>query len=147
MLQQRRPLVIPVLLSAAIVLALVFGLAAVLFGCAGNPLSAAHTPEQRAYALYGEFVIFEEQAVALRSSGELTPPLLVAIQKADMIAKPTADALLQATQDVIAAQRQLDSGSGSPEKLKIATDNLTRWVTQGQTDITNLASAVKGKAP
>lgn len=120
-----------------------------LLGCQSNPVAIAKTPLQSAYAVYGGFVIVEEQAAQLKKSGALAsqPVILDEIIAADRLAKPSADALLQATLDALAAQHALSAGNGSPEKMQIATDNLTHWVTQAQIDILALTSAVQGAKP
>lgn len=113
-----------------------------LYGCITHPVNVTKNTEQRAYALYGEFVIFEEQAAQLRNS--VTPQIFVVIQHADAIAKPTADSLLQAVRDYDAVATQVRAGAGTENQLSTVTANLEKWVTQADTDIASLISAVKG---
>lgn len=113
-------------------------------GCVSNPLTSAHDTQQRAYALYGEFVIFEQQAAAIRT--QIPPRQYAPIQKADAIAKPTADALLQAVRDYDAARHSIKIGDDNTA-LVTATTNLQKWVTQAQSDITALTTAVTGATP
>jgi len=70
-------------------------------GCSSTPVALAQTPLQRAYALYGEFVVAEEAAADLRQRGLLYGAPLKGVQQADALAKPLADALLQATRDYL----------------------------------------------
>jgi hypothetical protein len=114
-------------------------------GCQSNPLTSAHTPLQKAYALYGEFVIVEEQAAQLKSTPNTPVALKRALQLADARAQPSANALLQATLDYTAASRELAQGTGTPEKLQITQTHLNQWIAQTETDITVLLHAVEGK--
>lgn len=112
-------------------------------GCASNPVAAAQDSEQRAYALYGTFVIVEEQAAKLISSPQVPNQIVSAIKLADSRAKPSADALVQAVRDYDDASHQLKAGSGSADKVNIASANLLKWVSQAQTDVSALVAAVK----
>lgn len=97
-------------------------------GCAAlNPFSAANTLEQKSYALYGSFVIFEEQAAKIIQSPEVRASLKRDIQQADAVAKPAADQLKVAADSLIAAKRQLDAGATDKAKVRIAADNLSDW--------------------
>lgn len=116
----------------------------VLQGCANNPITAAKTIDQKAYALYGTFVVFEEQAVAIVVSPATPSTVKDAIRKADNIAKPVADGLLVAVRQYLVVQRQLAAGTTTNDKLAIATANLEKWVTQGEPAIRNLVVAVVG---
>lgn len=130
-------------LGGALVALLLLTLA--LYGCITRPVSVAKDSEQRAYALYGEFVIFEEEASRLR--GSVPAAVYVGVQRADAVAKPTADSLLQAVHDYDTISAQLRAGNSTQDKLTVATSNLQTWVTQAETDVENLVSAVKGAKP
>lgn len=72
-----------------------------LAACSGinlqiNPFGPADSLEQRAFAAYGAFVVAEEQAVILVRDKRIPVSVRKAIQQADRVAKPAADALLQA---------------------------------------------------
>lgn len=112
-------------------------------GCAVNPISGAEDSEQRAYAIYGTFVIVEEQAATLVGSPQVSNSVVSAIRLADSHAKPSADALVQAVRDYDAASHALKVGSGTASQLGIASTNLQRWVGQARTDVTALVNAVK----
>ncbi len=64
-------------------------------GCASiqevNAVAAADTVEQRAFALYGSFVVVEEQAAVLVRNKAIPKGIRKAIQAADAKAKPLAD--------------------------------------------------------
>lgn len=118
---------------------------AICFGCQSNPVTVAKTPLQKAYAVYGEFVIAEETAQALIYTKTTPPSIVVGIKRADALAKPSADALLKATLDVLDATREINAGTGSQDKLNIVQTNLAQWLAKAQTDITALTTAVQGK--
>lgn len=113
-----------------------------LHGCTANPVRASQNTAQTAYALYGEFVIFEQQAAQLRA--QLPKNEFVVIQQADNIAKPTVDALLQAVRDYENAQTALQHNTGNAAKLATVTQNLQKWVAQANTDINHLVQAIRG---
>lgn len=128
--------------AVAIMLALCFTLGKIQ-GCANSPVIVAQDSEQRAYAIYGTFVIVEEQAAGLVGSPGVPNTVVVAIRQADAKAKPSADALVQAVRDYDAASHQLKTGGGSADKVSIASSNLVKWVSQAQTDVAALVAAVK----
>ncbi len=68
-----------------------------LGGCASvqevNAVAAADTLEQRAFALYGSFVVVEEQAAVLVRDKAVPKSVRKAVQAADAKAKPLADRL------------------------------------------------------
>lgn len=70
---------------------------AILGGCGTvqevNAVATASTLEQRAFALYGTFVVLEEQAAVLVRDRSIPKDVRKAIQRADKIAKPLADRL------------------------------------------------------
>lgn len=111
---------------------------------ASNPISKAETTEQRAFATYGTFVIIEEQAAKLVSSGELTRSAVIAIGRADERAKPVADTLLDATLEFTVMRIEYESGGTGEQKFVSAMNELDGWVTRARPLIANLISAVKG---
>jgi hypothetical protein len=116
-----------------------------LTGCQSNPLTVAQDPLQKAYALYGEFVIVEEQAAALRANGTLAGTSLATVQRLDAKAKPSADALLKAVLDYESIAAQVKTGTSSADKLNLAKANVQSWVNTATNDITALVNAVKGQ--
>jgi hypothetical protein len=112
-----------------------------------NPLSKAQTLEQKAYALYGQFTIVEEQAASLVQEASVPASAKKAIAQADAVAKPVADKLLAATLAVDRARDDLAAGRTTEEKLLIATANLQRWYDEVLPLIRDLAAAVKGAKP
>lgn len=113
-------------------------------GCASlNPVKAASTSEQKAYALYGSFVIFEEQAAKLYQSPTASARVKAALKAADAAAKPVADKLLDATQAVLAIKVEIAAGTSTTDKLVIALQNLDRYITEAGPKIKALGNAFK----
>ena len=118
----------------------------VLGACAqSNPLARAETIEQKAFATYGTFVIFEEQAAKLVTSGVLPRSAIVRIGDADARAKDIADDLLAATLEFAEIRAEYLAGGGTGEERYIsAMNNLNNWTERALPLINNLVSAVQG---
>lgn len=114
-------------------------------GCALNPFSSAKTLEQKSYALYGSFVIFEEQAAELIQSPSVPNSVKAKIKAADAVAKPAADQLKVAADSLIAAKRELDAGATTKDKVKIAAANLSTWYYDAAPKIKCLINVVEDK--
>lgn len=119
------------------------GLTCLAPGCASNPVNAAQDTEQRAYAVYGSFVIMEEQGARLVSDPNIPVRIKIAIQGADAKAKPSADGLLKALNDFLTAKATLATGATASDPLSVASANLNTWITQATTDTQGLIAAVK----
>ena len=109
-----------------------------------NPVSKTETTEQKAYALYGTFVIFEEQAAKLVQSPEVPANVKQALRDADKAAKPAADAVLDGVQTVLTVRRQLLAGETTEERLAIAVSNLNLWYSTARPKVEQLVKVVKG---
>ena len=109
-----------------------------------NPLAKADTAEQKAYATYGTFVIIEEQAAELVSSGELPRSAVIAIGKADERAKPVADSLLDATLEFTVIKAEFESNGEGQDKFVNSMNDLNSWIERAKPLIANLIAAVKG---
>lgn len=114
-------------------------------GCTTSPLTAGKTLDQKAYALYGTFVVFEEQAASLIKLSTTPDSVKEAIRKADRTAKPVADELSRAVRQYLIIQRELSAGTTTNDKLVIATANLEKWVRDATPLIESLVKAVGGK--
>jgi hypothetical protein len=116
-----------------------------LQACAGaNPIAKAETTEQRAFATYGTFVIIEEQAAKLVSSGQIPDSAVRAIARADAQVKPVADSLLDATLEFAVIKAEFEAGATGEERFVRAMNELNSWVERARPLIANLISAVKG---
>lgn len=117
----------------------------VLQACAAsNPIAKAETIEQRAFATYGTFVIFEEQAAKLVSSGELSNSTVRAIGRADSLAKPVADSLLEATLEFTEIKEEYEASGVGEARFVASMNSLNDWVERLLPLVNNLVSAVKG---
>lgn len=114
-------------------------------GCAtvSAPVDAAETVEQKAFALYGTFVVFEELGATIVENRAIPLDVRRAIQSADQRAKPLADGLLDATFEVQSIRLQLEAGTNTVERLDIATAELENWVTRAGPVIARLVAAVR----
>ena len=122
-------------------LAIVFALQA----CAGsNPIAKAETTEQRAFATYGTFVIIEEQAAKLVSSGQLSDSAVRAIARADAQVKSVAASLLNATLEFTVIRAEFEAGETGEERFVRAMNELNSWVERARPLIANLITAVRG---
>lgn len=113
-------------------------------GCATNPVATASTADQKAFALYGEFVVFEELAAQTVVSPNTPAAVKTAIKQADEAAKPIADNLLAASRLVSSARVQLAAGKTTQAQVDILLTNLASWVAQATPLVANLVTAVKG---
>lgn len=111
--------------------------------CTLNPVRHAETVEQKAYALYGTFVIFEEQAAALIKNPSIPADFKKELKKADGVAKPMADSLLDATLGIAQVREELKRGDTTEAKLKIAIENLDRTIVRTEPAIRNLVQLVR----
>lgn len=116
-----------------------------LTACANlNPLNHAETVQQKAYALYGTFVVYEEQAAAIVQDVNVPSEVKSGLSSADAVAKPLADKLLAAALSVDQIRLELQAGKSTEEKLTIATANLERWYEEAGPKIRDLVAAVQG---
>lgn len=129
----------------ALMIAVSATLTGLLPGCAHSPLSAAKDVEQRAFAVYGSFVIVEEQAAKMSRDPSVPASVKQALRGADARAKPSADALLsalQAYQTGAAAIKGDAPGTGSGGTPDTAA--LQHAIDTAAGDVATLISAVKG---
>jgi hypothetical protein len=119
--------------------------AALVSACGSlNPIARAQTAEQKAYALYGEFVVLEEQVVAAVQNAQVPTNFRKALAEADSVAKPIADQLLDAAGAVRRIRAELDQGAKTEEKLLTATLNLQRWYDELVPQLQRLSGLVQG---
>lgn len=132
------------LIPAILSLAATALLTCALQGCAStNAVSAAATRDQKAYALYGTFVVVEEQAAKLVTDPNIPASVKGAVRASDSKAKPTADTLVKALHQYDAAVAAVKAG-GADSALGVAAANLDLWIGQATTDISALVAAVQG---
>ena len=116
-----------------------------LQGCvASNPLAQAETVEQKAYAAYGTFVIAEEQAAKLVSSGQLNNSQIIAIGKADERAKAVVDDLIAAVLEFEEIQEEFKRFGTGEQRYINAMNSLNNWTARLVPLINNLLAAIQG---
>lgn len=116
-----------------------------LQGCAAsNPLAQAETVEQKAYAAYGSFVIAEEQAAKLISSGQLNNSQTIAIGRADERAKAVVDDLLAAVLEFEEIKAEFGEFGSGEQRYVNAMNSLNNWTERLVPLINNLLAAVRG---
>jgi hypothetical protein len=109
-----------------------------------DPIQKAETTEQRAFATYGTFVIIEEQAAKLVSSGQIPDSAVRAIGRADAQAKPVADSLLDATLEFTVIRVEYEASGRGEDRFVRVMNELNGWVDRARPLIANLISAVRG---
>jgi hypothetical protein len=116
-----------------------------LAGCQGaNPIKAAETNEQRAYAAYGTFVLVQEKAADLVEQPNIPRNVKLRIIGAEERAKPVADSLLDAYTEFLIVRAEFEAGQTSEERFIIAANSLDNWVTQLVPLLNELIRNVKG---
>lgn len=108
-----------------------------------NPVAAAETPEQVAYAVFGTFAATQELALEVVRSEDVPLELRRGVQRAEGLAKPAADALLVGAQAVLRARAAFDSGTGPAEHVGTALAELERLTREAQGPVAQLVAAVQ----
>lgn len=127
--------------------AVAFIVLAASVGCksAPNPIETAQTPEQKAFAVYGEFVVYEEIAADIVRMPQVSDSVKQRLKEIDAKTKPAADALRDAAMNVIEARELLSAGQSTDAKLDTANANLEHWYLQTRDLVTQLQGAVRSK--
>jgi len=113
--------------------------------CANNPVRVAQTTEQKAYALYGTFVIVEEQAVKLTlPTSNLNQQAKASIINAVQRAQPAIDTMLSGLEKAQKAKADFDAQRIDKPAFQVVVDNLGNWVQQAEPLVLSLTTAVKG---
>lgn len=117
----------------------------VLQACASiNPISQAETVEQRAYAVYGTYVIMQESAAVLVSGGNLPNSAVLAIADADERAQPVLDSLLLTFREYLVVKAEFDAGRAEQGTLLTILENVNSWIERAVPMVNNLTAAVEG---
>ena len=114
-------------------------------GCAGtNPIKAAETTQQRAYASYGTFVIAQEKAADVVEQTSLPNSVKLRIIRAEERAKPVADrgpALIEAVDTAVTEARE---GETTEDRVVNVTTNLNRWINDIVPLVNDLLTTIRG---
>lgn len=130
----------------------------VLSACDVNPVKQAETFEQKAFALYGTYVVFQEKAAELVQDSTTPERLKQGLRDADKAAYPVAEELVDAAatvgdiRDIIEDCKDLTMPETNPactpsneRRLANAITNLSTIYFKAQPVILNLVATVKRK--
>lgn len=135
-----RPLMLVFLLAIALPVALL------LPGCGITaPVKQAETVEQKAYALYGTYVIFQVKAAELVQDPATPENVKQDLRDADKAAYPLAESLVDASLEVEAIRQQIAIGLTTEARLTIAISNLSTIYFSAAPKLLAVVAAVKGE--
>lgn len=128
-----------------------------LVGCPTNPIRQAESFEQKAFALYGTYVIFQGKAAELVQDAATPERVKQGLRDADKVAYPVAESLVDAAttvgdiRDIIGMCKTLEAPEANPacatsneQRLANAINNLSTIYFRAQPIILNLVATVKG---
>lgn len=127
----------------------------VLQACTANPVREAETFEQKAFALYGTYVIFQGKASELVQDSAVPDNVKRVLRDADAAAYPVAESLVEAATTVGDIREALNQCPNLPEpsplcvptneqRLVNAVNNLSTIYFQAQPVLLRVVAAVKG---
>lgn len=135
---------------------LVITLGVITAACTVNPVREAETYEQKAFALYGTYVIFQGKAAELVQSPTVSEPVKKALRDADRVAYPAAETLVDAAttvadiREIIDTCRTLEAPETNPactptneQRLANAITNLSTIYFKAQPIVLKLVATVK----
>ena len=105
-----------------------------------NPLAQAETHSQRAYALYGTYVIFVEKAADLAEDPRVSPLVKLRLIGAEERISPLIDSLLIALREY----EHLRTQENNTEKLLVLAENLEEIITKTAPLVEILITNVRG---
>jgi hypothetical protein len=133
-----RPLMLAFLLALSIPAVLLVS------GCQNAPVQQAESVEQKAYALYGTYVIFQEKAAELVQDSTTPEGMKQTLRDADRVAYPVAESLVDAVVEVESIRQQVAAGMTPEEKLTLAISNLSTIYFSAAPKLLAVVAAVKG---
>lgn len=122
---------------------------ATLPGCASvteiSAVAQAETTQQRAFALYGTFVVLEERAADMIADRSIPKTVRQRIQQLDKITKPAADIVFDLASQLNTARRTLDApGGATSAKVAALTTQLAGAINTLAPRVSALVAAVEG---
>lgn len=123
--------------------------------CKTTPISQAETFEQKAFALYGTYVIFQGKAAELVVDPTVPEQVKTALRDADKVSYPVAEQLVDAATEIGDIRAILEQCSTAQEpdpscvptneqRLENAVVNLSSIYFSAQPILLDLVAAVKG---
>lgn len=126
-------------------MALLLVYAALALGaCANNPITAAETHAQKAFAISASYNIVLESAADIVEDRSAPLELRRQIQAAEARTTPVVNELEDAFAEYQVIAAEWRQGQTTEERLNLAADNLARWITNAERALIELAAAVKG---
>lgn len=135
-------------------------IAMAIIGCTSNPVTEAQTLEQKGYASYGVYVIYQGKAAALYKEPTTPDRVKRVLQQADALAYPVSLTLLEALDlvgDLRALVTQCEAGPPPPDlveacktanpRLTLAAQNLSRIYFEAKPRLEGLKTAYQVAAP
>lgn len=129
---------------------------AIFAACTVSPVKQAETFEQKAFALYGTYVIFQGKAAELVQDATVSDRIKQGLREADKVAYPVAEELVDAAttvsdiRDIIDTCKTLEAPEANPtctptneQRLANAITNLSTIYFRAQPIILNLVATVK----
>lgn len=145
------------ILRAMLAVGFTVAASAMLAACLSNPVKKAETFEQKAFALYGTYVIFQGRAADLVQDTTVPDQVKQALREADKVAYPAAESLVDAAatvgeiRDIIDMCENLELPEVNPactpsneRRLANAITNLSMIYFKAQPIVLNLVATVKG---
>jgi hypothetical protein len=130
---------------------------AIFAACGLSPVKQAETFEQKSFALYGTYVIFQGKAAELVQDSAVSERVKQGLRDADKMAYPVAESLVDAAttvsdiRDIIEMCKALEAPEANPactpsneQRLANAINNLSTIYFRAQPIILNLVATVKG---
>lgn len=119
-----------------------------LAGCAGTPVGQAKTLEQKVYALYGSFVIIQEQVAELTAEGSgLNRDTQLQLIRTVRRGQPVIDAMLDTFEEYEKARANLSDDGSAADYIETVTASLENWIEQADSLVNSLRSALRGGNP
>ena len=109
-----------------------------------NPFASANSAEQKAFAMYGTFVILQERGADIVKNRSLPLKVRKNVKKANKIAFPVAKKLRAMAVHVIKTRMQLKQGKIHPDFLKQSVIALDELIVKFGPMLTSMKKAVEG---
>lgn len=115
------------------------------FACStAGPVKEAETVEQHAFALYGTYVIYQQQAAELMGREQVPDSVKRKIQEIDARAHPIARSVSVSAREVLRVRREFEAGRAEEGVLLAALRNAERWTNELRPVLAEFLTAIEG---
>lgn len=121
----------------------VVAVAAALIGCAADPVRAAKTPLQKAYAALQDYQTAQELGLVFVEDANTPAVVKQALIKAEAAATALVHPTRVAAQTLDQIAKDVKAGASTEEKLAIATQNLNQWTLNLQKAVDEFTRAIE----